>query len=1601
MKKYAIWAFLLIFALSAVLVGCQDTPEPTPTPPAHVCNHKCDLCGGCKDASCNEPECTNKCPGHDTPAPQPKITVSASVSELTLKREEVATYDFCGLFYIFSGTEQIAVTTEYLSPIETDKDEFTLTCTYKGVSASVKVILVDPVVQVIASSTQITLTGEQALTYDYLSLFTAIEDGKVITLTVRNLTSNVTSAPGTYQITATYKNASATVAVVVRNQVTVKATRSPKIKDTEVATYDFCQLFFITRNGKSVEVLKQYLDLSGLTQAGVCRIYCTYEGVTGYADVEIVPTVYSVTSTTDRLTIHYSAVQTYDFTSIFSASVDGVPVTVTTDMLSGNIEAKAGEYQLTATCGKASKTITVVVAENHDVQVIPAFTGVVLNVDEVADFDFTSLFWLYVDGRSAQVTVDMVDSSSVLAQIGEYSVVLRFRNDTRTDEFTVKVTVSDKDTVTIVCHDAVVYPNGEKIDLTTLFTVTDNGKEVQVTLDMISGSVDYAAEGENEITLTYKGKTYVAKVEVRRGVTITPKSDVIKVLVGTDKRYYDFSSDFVVSVNGLRFENLSAFLDVSAVDFSIVGEYSVTLTVKYNQSAPTLAGSNFTETSATVIYKVVANVSEVTVIEGRVTYSGAGNFDPTANLRVVINGYDQSFTDRADYADVLTCYYKVLSGVDESVTGVQTVRIALYVDGPDAEPTIVEYEVLVFANVEIKVFDKVVFVGDTLYPSDLFTITENGQVLPFDASMISGKVDLFTAGKYVLTVQYKGISQTVTVSVLDRSLLGTYKTSLTTIPKEGFEDEEGYVDEGVAGKAIGDMIISREGIIVDGKIATILSVTDVNHMQIVFGGYEYKLTYEDGIGVLIPLNPYRMSYSDSMRALVYFNANVYDAGVCITLNSGSESALTSQVTCTTVFITRLTQKDSGARVWYGLSVRVNYVGSDYTYTVGYGKAILPSDVIFKSDATFQMTFDNVLYDVKMSAVTVGKISAVDNTSYEWQNTRFTGVVDGKNAILKFGKEEAVTFTVGNVNMVTNYSVYKLGSYDSNAYLSRSAGELFVYKYRDAFYSYKFSIDAQNNTFTLLAKDKLFGLYRFGNSLIFLDGYGSGHVEQDVDKHSPVPITYRQQGNEVVLTFLKYQKQYGNEAVLQVAELLNVLTVKDWASDSYVGARFVNEYIQDGAIVTIDNLEYIKGKAKTEIYDCVTVVTKDGTYTGTTLKNKKVVVNGKSVPMLDVSTIGINNDGFHRFTITVQVDGKPVVGYYALRVLEDRYSANTDVIGKYTSVSSSSFSFELDKYGRATVISGESKYQGYVVITDDAFLIVATDGNGNRIVGKGLMMADNIAKVAFDGAFSVNEIFTSVSGTVWGTDGVVIRKYGSVYLYSKSAFGISQIVTITDIGNGDFAVHTDGGDVIVRFLAENDITSGLAVADDTRGTYTDGQGNTLVLDGFGKATIGGVSYDCENNARNTVVFERNGELVVYQINRQAKTFAVYELQLDAKYFAGLEVAAKHSYTCTDYSYSANTTMLFFAGGKVAFASTSDGHDDDVENNCGKPYVPAYKDSEGTFAVNGRIITVEIGGQTFTFRVNDVVMPTKLTCVSTTMTATDHGYFQVGTVFSVNA
>ncbi len=44
-----------------------EIPKLTPQPETHTCKHVCPTCGKCTDATCQDPVCADKCPGHGTP----------------------------------------------------------------------------------------------------------------------------------------------------------------------------------------------------------------------------------------------------------------------------------------------------------------------------------------------------------------------------------------------------------------------------------------------------------------------------------------------------------------------------------------------------------------------------------------------------------------------------------------------------------------------------------------------------------------------------------------------------------------------------------------------------------------------------------------------------------------------------------------------------------------------------------------------------------------------------------------------------------------------------------------------------------------------------------------------------------------------------------------------------------------------------------------------------------------------------------------------------------------------------------------------------------------------------------------------------------------------------------------------------------------------------------------------------------------------------------------------------------------------------------------------------------------------------------------------
>lgn len=1584
MKKQICLLALLFIALVMVFAGCVEQPaEP------HVCTSICEKCGNCTNLHCTETECTPKCQGHVEPTPPPinkQVVVSAKVKSLTIKEADLDGFNFIEQFLIVEDGDLVPVKAEYISGLPTGAGDFDVVCSYDGKSATISVHVVATVVTVSCSKSEITLTTEQVNDYDFLSLFKAIKDGMVMELNVTNVRSDVKSQPGEYTLTVVYQNASASLKVIVKDEIEIIVAKSITLKDTAVASYDFTQLFYIRKNGKNVKVTSDMIDLSNLPASGKGSVTCLYQGESKSADVTIIATIYQVTAVSDEISMHHSVVENYDFASLFSAYIDGTKVTITTEMIQTDVKSQAGEYTCTVTCGNATKTVRILVTDNHNVQVYPAFANLTIDVSQVQDFDFTTLFWLYVDNRLAQVTADMVDSSAVLAQTGEYSVKLSYKNVTTTNEFFVTLKVGEIASVEVTVNNAVVYPNSGTLDLTSLFTITVGGKNVAVTADMIQGSVNYENVGENEITLTYNGQTYVATVEVRKGVLIQPKAEFIEVVVGTDKLFYDFSADFSVFINGIPFRNIDNYVDTSKVDFTKVGDYVVTVTIPFNYQKGTLSGAKFEYYSETITYKVVQNVVDLSVKQPVLNLKEQDFFNLTDNLLLYINGYKQSFTDKKDYVDIITCYYEIENGIDFSKSGEQTVVIALYANGVDSDPVKASFKVNVEGDIVVNAVNKIVYSGDTIYPLDLFTVTDNGQSVPATHQMLLGKVDVFTPGIYTITATYKDVSATAVVTVMEAKILGTFRTQMRTIPVEDQEDEEGYVTSGSGSMPIGNVIVTREKVVFNGTDMTIVSAPTCDSLVVKDArNNTYTLHFDNGVLVADPNNSLRLMFSDYKRPLLYYNEAYWTAQTHVVVNYGSSYVIGVTNSCYSIDMFALESVDTNQTCWYALKVQLLYHGaSDTDYDVTWGEVAPQGELKLAKDEVNAIVLNGQNYEFTMSSSTVGKINRTETQTYEWAYVNLTGKVDGKNAELRFGRTEDITLIVNGARVVDSFALQNYTNTSPNAYINHQTGEVFIYSYTSKYFSYKFTVDIENKTFQLVPSDNVVGYYELGKAYIYLDGYGTGHICFDGSSSASQTLTYRRYNNEIII-------EYGNEtASMLIGDLLNVLTIKQMSQSAYVGTQFINKYVIDGAIVEFTTTDFIAGKTKSDIYNSIVVTTKDGKLTGADLKNSQI---------LDVKTIvdSTTSPGYHQFTITLTVDGKQVVGLYAVQVLNPVYRDHA-LVGNYNSITDSSCSVKVDEYGRATITVGTASYVGSVIYYDDAMFIKARNADGQSVTARGTTLAPNVVKIDFSGAITLSGMFASSVGDVYGTSGAVLRKYGDVWLYSTSRYGTCEIVNVQDIGNGELAVTTSAQQLVVKLLSNGNYTNGLAVADSTRGNYVDGQGNTLSLDGFGVATYNETAYDCNNQSRNTVMLFVDGEIRLYQINTANGTFAVYPLELNYNTLAGVKYSATSTFFCEVTIYSATTTFLFRDDGTVDITSVCDSHDDELIDNCGETYKPAYNTVGATYTIQLNVITITAGDVQFSFTINDVIMLDKIVCTTTGLTSEQHGYFAVGTTFT---
>lgn len=1212
------------------------------------------------------------------------------------------------------------------------------------------------------------------------------------------------------------------------------------IKDYEVADYDYTALFTITKEGAPVEVLPEYVESTlVMEEAGTYPVSCTYEGVTGTCSVVVSASACEITLAQEEITIRQGVWDSFNFNALFTVTVDGVDTPITADMVTSTVKEAVGEYTYTVSFFKTSKTLTVHVANIHDIELIPAYSVLEVEESALAALDVTSLFSLYVDGAAVRVTEDMIDASALQGAVSgqevEVSISHEAGDSSAQASVTVKV-VADRE-VRVTCANIVTYPNSGYLDLTTLFTVYHGEERIPVTSDMIAGKVNYSEEGTNEIVLTYLGKQYTATVQVKIGAFIEyAAGDTVSVAMGTEESTYNFAGDFNVSINGIRFESIpaSCFTGLDRVDFSAPGRYEVTLTVLYTKDK----GSPWVPAVPEQVTKTITYVVEeyncvVDLVEEEVLLpADSESYDPLKNLKVTINGKRKALTDNPDWVDAATAYVKVVSGVDTAVTGEQEVVLYVYHNAPTGSYTEVRFPVTVDTGIVITAKDGATFTGDTLYARDLFTITEKGEPVPVTDAMITGKADLFTPGVYTVTLTYKEMTETAKVTVLDNAMKGTYRTALTTIPEPAEPDDSediGWGDGGwgdvsespyaaqpfAATTGIGAFVIDEDGSMrLGGKPVTVLYGIDERTMRVSYSNNEFTLYYDDGIVVLDPDNSIRLGFTDYRRPMVFFNTAEYTINRSVTINRGSSHVLTQSFVTYSIDTMLVERKDGGGSMWYALMIDlVEKASSDTYYKVTWGQATYGEGFTPAVGVSSQLTFDGKVYPFTMESDTVGRVRTEKAESAFAGNT-FKGTINGQTANLIVSSQGSYELVLGGKRAfyLSPNEAEGLKNGGENA----AENTVFLYDYKDdtyGTYSYKFSLDLTAKTFTLVPRDPYYGVYEANGMYLFLDGYGTGLFNFDTTSYVVTQFVYKVTGQEVRIDFVNAAPSFthGTGATLYIADLLNILTVRWFDSGEYAGVQFFNNQPTDGAIVNIASYmmkQIANGDlAQEEFLRTISIKTPAGELTDV---QKKAAV--------DLSCVNFNQAGFYRFSITVSVGGNPITSYYALQILGEIYKDHA-LLGTFSGVSSDT-GITIDSFGMVTVRVGQATYSGLATLDESGFFLRAAGENG-MVTVTGTVVANGVLNVRGTGAANFLDHFAKGTVKAAGGSGYTLRVIttgaANVFLLYDSANVMGRVVA-GEIEQGSLATNgtvialtlEDGSTLRLNVAAWGDLEGGLSV-----------------------------------------------------------------------------------------------------------------------------------------------------------------------------------------------
>lgn len=390
----------------------------------------------------------------------------------------------------------------------------------------------------------------------------------------------------------------------------------------------------------------------------------------------------------------------------------------------------------------------------NDVQITALQEEVELELSQIEGYDFTSCFLVTVNGEKITVLKEYLDLSELKGEEGVYLVYCNYEQvqssisvNVYKNEYELSLSQNE---ISVNKSLALTY------DYLALFTAKLNGKQVEITEDMINSTVKDEV-GEYTFTVTFgdQEKTLTVKVNNEHELLVAVSYPIYELCVSMIEDF-DYTQLFSLFVDGTATKVCTDMIDASAVKGAFVGE------IKEVYFSYTLDQSSVTKSAKVKIVpeeEIVLNAKNIT------TYPNGGAIDLTT-LFSISKGNEQ-----------IPVTSDMISGsVNYSVAGDNV--ITLNYQGQTVTAVV---QVVVGVVVNYRQSDTVIIRKGTdisTYPFEKdFVVVINGIRFTMIADYIdSSAVDFTTAGSYqaVLKIPYNdkkfGISGNVNFGYYQKNI---------------------------------------------------------------------------------------------------------------------------------------------------------------------------------------------------------------------------------------------------------------------------------------------------------------------------------------------------------------------------------------------------------------------------------------------------------------------------------------------------------------------------------------------------------------------------------------------------------------------------------------------------------------------------------------------------------------------------------------------------------------------------------------------------------------------------------------------------------------